>query len=185
MASLVASTGLLLWIWRVYQGHVSPWLIVDDACGRGSKLRQFPQVDSFSSFCLYLCKHHEIDFFFFARHQNQERFRNRYYFSNRSQYVFFYGKVCGIQYHESAASHFLYSLVDVLLAFGLLQASEAWDNRWRSRCSKWDFLSSTSWVAQWWKEKFLKLWSLILLMLQKSGEKTSWYGKYPIIFEGF
>ena len=38
---------------------------------------------------------------------------------------FFYGKVCGIQCHESAASHFLYSLVDVLLAFGLLQASEA------------------------------------------------------------
>jgi len=135
MASLVASTGRLLWIWRVYQGHVSPWLIVDDACGRGSKLRQFPQVDSFSSLCLYLCKHHEIDTVFFARHRNQERFRNRYYFSNRSQYDFFYGKVCGIQCHESAASHFLYSLVDVLLAFGLLEASEAWDNSWRPGCS--------------------------------------------------
>ena len=38
------------------------------------------------------------------------------------------------------------SLVDVLLTFGLLEASEAWVNSWRPGCFKWDFFVHVSFI---------------------------------------
>ena len=165
MASLVASTGLLLWIWRVYQGHVSPWLIVDDACGRGSKLRQFPQVDSFSSLCLYLCKHHEIDTFFFARHRNQERFRNRYYFSNRSQYEFSLRQ--GLWHSISWVSSltFFEQFGRCSLDVWAARSQRSMRQQLETRVFQMGFLVFDFLGGSMMKGKFLKLWSLILLMV--------------------